>query len=153
MSSPGAATPRRTSGRATARAWLPAVVVQLSNGGITADSRRAEVVIPLATPLGTRRVIDTTTGRRLPVETPFPQDPGGLRAAAGFEADVRGCRDDRVGPGSATEEIAVSESTQDRPEKADEKAPKPGEQDTETVAGQPRKAPESTDGEQSKQDE
>lgn len=52
------------------------------------------------------------------------------------------------------EEIAVSESTQDRPDEADEKAPKPGEQDTETVAGQPKKAPESADGEQqSKQDE
>jgi len=48
----------------------------------------------------------------------------------------------------------VSEPTQDRPDEADEKeAPKPGEQDTETVAGVPRKAPESKDGEQSKQDE
>jgi hypothetical protein len=47
----------------------------------------------------------------------------------------------------------VSESTQNRPEEAEEQAQKPGEQDTETVAGQPRKAPESTDGEQSKQDE
>jgi hypothetical protein len=48
----------------------------------------------------------------------------------------------------------VSESTQDRPDKADEKAPKPGEHDTETVAGQPRKAPESKDGEhRSKRDE
>ena len=37
----------------------------------------------------------------------------------------------------------MSESTQDRPAEADEKAPKPGEQDTETVAGQPRKAPDS----------
>ena len=54
---------------------------------------------------------------------------------------------------SATKEIAVSESTQDRPDEAEKKAAKPGEQDTETVAGQPRKAPESTDGEQSKQDE
>jgi hypothetical protein len=45
----------------------------------------------------------------------------------------------------------VSESTQDRPDKADEKAPKPGEQDTETVAGQPKKAPESE--QQSKQNE
>ena len=35
----------------------------------------------------------------------------------------------------------MSESTQDRPNEADEKAPKPGEPDTETVAGQPRKAP------------
>ena len=47
----------------------------------------------------------------------------------------------------------MSESTQDRPDEADENAQKPGEQDTETVAGQPKKAPESTDGEQSKQDE
>jgi hypothetical protein len=47
----------------------------------------------------------------------------------------------------------VSESTQDRPDEADEKAPKPGEQDTETVAGQPKKAPKSKDGEQSKQDQ
>lgn len=46
----------------------------------------------------------------------------------------------------------MSESTQDRPDKADEKAPKPGEPDTETVAGQPKKAPASKD-EQSKQDE
>ena len=34
-----------------------------------------------------------------------------------------------------------------------ENAPKPGEPDTETVAGQPKKAPESTDGEQSKHDQ
>ncbi len=55
---------------------------------------------------------------------------------------------------STTEEISVSESTQDRPDEAGEKAPKPGEQDTETVAGQPRKAPESSEREvQSKQDE
>jgi hypothetical protein len=47
----------------------------------------------------------------------------------------------------------VSGSTQDRPDEADEKAPKPGEQDTETVGGQPKKAPESKDGEQSKQNE
>jgi hypothetical protein len=47
----------------------------------------------------------------------------------------------------------VSESTQDRPDQADEQTPKPGERDTETVAGQPLKAPESKDGEQSKQDE
>jgi hypothetical protein len=67
---------------------------------------------------------------------------------------VRGNRAARVGPPvSATEEITVSESTQDRPDEADEEAPKPGEQDTETVAGQPRKAPDSKDGEQSKQDE
>jgi len=66
---------------------------------------------------------------------------------------VRGCRAGGVDRVPATEEIAVSESTQDRPDEADEKAPKPGEQDTETVAGQPKKAPESKDGEQSKQDE
>jgi hypothetical protein len=57
---------------------------------------------------------------------------------------------------TATEEIAMSESTQDRPDKADEKeekTQKPGEQDTETVAGYPKEAPESKDGEQSKQDE
>jgi hypothetical protein len=48
----------------------------------------------------------------------------------------------------------VSESTQDRPDKADEKAAKPGEEGTETVAGQPKKAPESAAAEQpSKQDE
>ena len=45
----------------------------------------------------------------------------------------------------------MSESTQDRPDNADEKAPKPGEQDTETVAGQPKKAPASK--QQSKQDQ
>ena len=47
----------------------------------------------------------------------------------------------------------MSEFTQDRPDEADENAPKPGEQDTETVAGAPKKAPESKDGEQSKQDQ
>ena len=46
----------------------------------------------------------------------------------------------------------MSEPTQDRPAEADEKTPKPGEQDTETVAGAPKKAPAS-DGEQSKQDQ
>jgi hypothetical protein len=66
---------------------------------------------------------------------------------------VRGCRVGRVSPVSATKENAVSESTQDRPDEADEKASKPGEQDTETVAGRPKKAPESTDMEQSKQDQ
>ena len=45
----------------------------------------------------------------------------------------------------------MSDSTQDRTDETDEKAPKPGEQDTETVAGQPRKAPDSKDGEESKQ--
>ena len=44
----------------------------------------------------------------------------------------------------------MSAPTQDQP---DEQAPKPGEQDTETVAGVPKKAPDSKDGEQSKQDE
>ena len=47
----------------------------------------------------------------------------------------------------------MSDSTQDRTDETDEKAPKPGEQDTQTVAGQPRKAPASKDGEQSKQDQ
>jgi hypothetical protein len=49
----------------------------------------------------------------------------------------------------------VSESTQDRPkaDEAEDKAPKPGEQDTETVAGVPKQAPESKDGEPSKQDQ
>jgi hypothetical protein len=41
----------------------------------------------------------------------------------------------------------MSESTQDPPDEADEKAPKPGEEDTETVAGQPKKPPESKDDE------
>jgi hypothetical protein len=66
----------------------------------------------------------------------------------------RGCRAGGVAPaGTRNEEPAVSESTQDRPDEADEKAPKPGEQDTETVAGMPTKPPESKEGEQSKQDE
>ena len=47
----------------------------------------------------------------------------------------------------------MSESTQDRPDEADDKAPKPGEQDTDTVAGVPKKAPESKEGEGSKQDQ
>ena len=47
----------------------------------------------------------------------------------------------------------MSESTQDRPDEAEDKAPKPGEQDTETVAGVPKKAPDSKDGEPSKQDQ
>ena len=47
----------------------------------------------------------------------------------------------------------MSDSPQDRPDEVDEKAPKPGEQDTETVAGVPKKAPDSKDDEQSKQDE
>jgi hypothetical protein len=45
----------------------------------------------------------------------------------------------------------MSESTQDRPNEADEK---PGEPDTETEGGFPKEAPESKDGEQqSKQDQ
>jgi hypothetical protein len=49
----------------------------------------------------------------------------------------------------------MSESTQDRPDEADEQAPGPGEPGTETVGGQPRKSPpESKDDEQeSTQDE
>jgi hypothetical protein len=50
----------------------------------------------------------------------------------------------------------MSESTQDQRDQvdeADEKAQKPGEQDTDTVAGVPKKAPDSKDDEQSKQDE
>ena len=47
----------------------------------------------------------------------------------------------------------MSESPQDKPDEADEKAPTPGEQDTETVAGVPKKAPDSKDDEQSKQDQ
>ena len=51
----------------------------------------------------------------------------------------------------------MSESTQDRPDeadKADEKAQKPGEPDTETVGGFPKEVPKSKDGEkQSKQNE
>ena len=48
----------------------------------------------------------------------------------------------------------MTESTQNPPYEAEEKAPKPGEPDTETVAGQPRTAPESKDGKpQSKQDQ
>ena len=47
----------------------------------------------------------------------------------------------------------MSESSQDRPDEANENAPKPGEQDTDTVAGVPKQAPESKEGEQSKQDQ
>jgi hypothetical protein len=48
----------------------------------------------------------------------------------------------------------MSESTQDQPDEAGEKDPKPGEPDTETEAGYPKEAPESKDGEQqSKQDQ
>ena len=46
----------------------------------------------------------------------------------------------------------MSESTQDQQQdEVDEDAPKPGEKDTATEAGQPRKAPESE--QQSKQNE
>ncbi len=46
----------------------------------------------------------------------------------------------------------MSESTEDRPNEADQE--KPGEPDTETEGGFPKEAPDSTDGEQdSKQDE
>jgi hypothetical protein len=67
----------------------------------------------------------------------------------------RGCRAAWVGPQvPATEEVAMSESTQDRPDEADETAQKPGESDTETEGGLPKDAPDSKDGEeQSKQDE
>jgi hypothetical protein len=48
----------------------------------------------------------------------------------------------------------MSESTQDRPDEADEKDPKPGEPDTETEGGFPKEAPESKDDEQqSKEDQ
>ena len=47
----------------------------------------------------------------------------------------------------------MSDSPQDRSDEADEKAPKPGEQDTETVAGVPKKAPDSKDDAPSKQDQ
>ena len=52
-----------------------------------------------------------------------------------------------------TKEVAMSESTQDRPDAADEvddPATKPGEQDTETEAGFPESPPDSKDSEQSK---
>ena len=65
---------------------------------------------------------------------------------------MRGCRTPRVVPPvHATEEIAMSESTQDRPDEDDDKVQKPGEPDTETQGGQPKKAPESQ--QQSKQNE
>ena len=87
----------------------------------------------------------------VPLEEFLPAAPG----AGAFLLLARAWMPRRLGRASvpATKEVAMSESTQDRPDEADENAPKPGEQDTETVAGQPRKAPESKDGEQSKQDE
>jgi hypothetical protein len=47
----------------------------------------------------------------------------------------------------------MSEHGQDQPDETAENAPKPGEQDTETVAGVPKKAPDSKDGEESNQDQ
>ena len=48
----------------------------------------------------------------------------------------------------------MSESTQDRPNEADETATKPGEPDTDTKGGFPKEAPDSKDGEeQTKQDQ
>ena len=47
----------------------------------------------------------------------------------------------------------MSESTQDRPDEADERAPKPGEPDTETEAGFPKGRPSRGDEQQSKQDQ
>ena len=48
----------------------------------------------------------------------------------------------------ATEEVALSDSTKDRPDAADEQPPKPGEPDTETMGGRPKEAPDHKDGEQ-----
>lgn len=45
-----------------------AVIVQQSNGPITLESRQAEQVIPLAAPLGSRKVIDIVTSKRLPAD-------------------------------------------------------------------------------------
>jgi hypothetical protein len=48
----------------------------------------------------------------------------------------------------------MSETTHDRPDEADENAPKPGEPDTDTEGGFPKEAPDSKDGEQeSKEDQ
>lgn len=47
----------------------------------------------------------------------------------------------------------MSEPTQDQANDVDEQASKPGEEDTETVAGVPKKAPDSKDDEPSKQDQ
>jgi hypothetical protein len=54
-----------------------AVIVQVYNGPVTADSRRAEAIVPLSTPLGSRKVVSATTGRRLAVEEPSPPSPAG----------------------------------------------------------------------------
>jgi hypothetical protein len=42
------------------------VVVQQPNGAVRADSRIAEHTVTLSRPLGTRRVVDATTGRTVP---------------------------------------------------------------------------------------
>jgi hypothetical protein len=81
------------------------------------------------------------------------ESPAARITAASLEAEVHVRRAAWVEHSYPSEEIAVSESTKDRPDEVDEKAPKPGEPDTETVAGQPLKAPAHKDGEQSKQDE
>jgi hypothetical protein len=70
-------------------------------------------------------------------------------AAAHASMQKRGCRTGWVAPPvPATEEVAMSESTQDRPDEADEQTPKPGEPDTETEGGFPQEAPDSKDGEE-----
>jgi hypothetical protein len=55
----------------------------------------------------------------------------------------------------ATQEVAMSETPQDRPDEADEETQeKPGEPDTDTMGGFPEEAPDSKDGEeQSKPDQ
>jgi len=48
----------------------------------------------------------------------------------------------------------MSDDKQNQPDEGDEKTTQPGEQGTETVAGVPKKAPDSKEGEQeSKQDQ
>jgi hypothetical protein len=65
----------------------------------------------------------------------------------------RACCTGGVAPPIPQREVAMSESTQDQTNEPDEQASKPGEEDTETVAGVPKKSPDSKDGEQSKQDQ
>jgi len=66
----------------------------------------------------------------------------------------RGCRAGGVAPAGTRHRGGRCERIHGGPaDEVDEKAPKPGEQDTETVAGMPTKPPESKEGEQSKQDE
>lgn len=48
------------------------VVVRAPNGPRTADSRREEAVVTLSRPLGDRKVIDATTGRRVPLRVREP---------------------------------------------------------------------------------